>query len=121
MFAQRHVVTIVTDASGNATAYTPNVTGRVLGIRYVKTDYDNGHDFTVTLEGSGESIMVGTDVNASATYYPRVGVTDATGAAATTDGTRLLREPVYAANDRVKIVVAQGGNVKTGAYHVIVG
>lgn len=121
MFVQRHVVTITVDASGDGTSYTPVITGQILGIRYVKTDYANGVDFTVTLDVTGESIMVGTDVNASATFYPRVGVTDAAGAAVTLDGTRLMRDCVFAAADRVKIVVAQGGVSKTGAFHVIVG
>ncbi len=121
MHAERHVVSVTTDASGDVIGYTPAVTGRILGIRYVKGNFDNGHDFTATLEGSGESIMVGTNVDATASFYPRVGVTDATGAAATLDGTRLYRDCVVACADRVKIVVAAGGNAKTGAYHVIVG
>lgn len=121
MHVERQTVSVTTDGSGDATVYSTNVTGRILAIRYVKSTFDNGHDFTVTLEGSGESIMVGTDVNATATFYPRVGVTDATGAAATLDGTRLMRDYVYAANDRVKIVVAQGGAAKAGSYIVVVG
>jgi hypothetical protein len=121
MYAERHVVSVTTDASGDVIGYTPAVTGRILGIRYVKNNFDNGHDFTVTLESSGESVMVGTNVDASASFYPRIGVTDAAGAAATLDGTRLARDYVVAAQDRVKIVVAAGGNAKSGAYHVIVG
>lgn len=121
MHIERHVVEVTTSTGGAATEYTPNVTGRILGLRYVKTDFADGMDFTVTLEATGESVMVGTDVNASASFYPRVGVTDAAGAAATLDGTRLYRDCVVAANDRVKIVVAQGGDTKTGDFHVIVG
>jgi hypothetical protein len=121
VYAERHVVTLTTNAGGDATGYTPVVTGRVLAIRYVKTDYADGIDFTVTLDATGEAVMVGTNVNATATFYPRVGVTDAAGAAATLDGTRLLRDAVVAAEDRVKIVVAQGGNTKTGAFHIVVG
>lgn len=121
MHAERHEVPITTDASGDGTSYTPEVTGRVLGIRYVKNNYANGVDFTVTLEDTGEAVMVGTDVNASASFYPRVGVTDAAGAAATLDGTRLYRDAVVAVRDRVKIVVAQGGDTKSGTFHVVIG
>lgn len=121
MHAERHSIPVTTIADGSATVYSPPVWGRILAIRYVKTNFDNGHDFTATLEGTGEAIMVGTDVNASASFYPRVGVTDAAGVAATLDGTRLMRDYVVAAGDRVKIVVAQGGNVTTGAYIVVVG
>lgn len=121
MHIRRQSIAVTTSAGGAATVYSNAVNGRILAIRYVKTDFDDGHDFTATLESSGESIMVGTDVNATTTYYPRVQVTDAAGAGATLDGTRLLRDYVYAADDRVKIVVAQGGNAKTGTYIVIVG
>lgn len=119
-YAERHSVTITVDASGDGTGYSPAVSGRITSIQYVKTDYANGVDFTVTLEATGEAIMIGTDVNASANYYPRVGVTDAAGAAATLDGTRLLRDCVIAANDRVKIVVASGGVSKTGTFRIVV-
>lgn len=122
MHVERHVVTITTDASGDGTGYTPNVTGRILGIRYVKTDYDNGVDFTITLEATGEAILTGTNINASQSFYPRAPVQDEAGADAlfAAGGTK-LRDPVAAARDRVKIVVAQGGNAKTGAFHVMVG
>lgn len=131
MNIRRFHIPVTTASDGSATVYTSDattaigggqaITGRILAIRYVKTNFDDGHDFTVTLDGTGESIMVGTDVNATATYYPRVQVHDAAGAGATIDGTRLLRDYVHASNDRVKIVVAQGGNAKTGTYIVVVG
>lgn len=121
MQVERHVVTLTTDASGDATGYTPNVTGRVLGIRYVKTDFANGVDFTVTAEATGEAILTLTDQNASGTFYPRQQVHGATGTGLTFDGTRTVQEPLAVANDRVKIVVAQGGNVKTGTVHVVIG
>lgn len=122
MYAERHEVTITTDASGDGTAYTPAVTGRVLGIRYVKTDYANGVDFTVTLEDTGETILTASNINASESFYPRVPIDDEVGADAlyAAGGTK-LRDTVVAANDRVKIVVAQGGDTKTGLFHVIVG
>lgn len=122
MHADRHVVTITTDASGDGTGYTPNVTGRILAIRYVKTDYDNGVDFTITLEATGEAILTGTNINASQSFYARVPTQDEAGADAlyAAAGTK-VRDGVVAANDRVKIVIAQGGNAKTGKFHVIVG
>lgn len=122
MYAERQVVTITTDGSGDGTGYTGVVTGRVLSIRYLKADYADGIDFTVTLEATGEAILTGTNVNASASFYPRVPIDDETGADAlyAAGGTK-LRDCVVAANDRVKIVVAQGGAAKTGAFHVVIG
>ncbi len=121
MFIQRHEVTITTDASGDGTGYTSALTGRIHAIRYVKTDYDNGVDFTITLEKTGEAILTGTNINATDSFYPRVPVDDEAGADAlfAAGGTK-LRDKVAAANDRVKIVVAQGGNAKSGTFHVIV-
>ena len=122
-------VTATTDASGDATVYLPAaadtlsaaVTGRVLCFIYSKTDFDNGVDITVTSEATGQAIVTLTNQNASGTFYPRVPVQDETGADATLDGTRKMREPVYLVNDRIKIVVAAGGNAKTGTFKSIVG
>lgn len=121
MYAERHSLTIATNGSGAGTEYTPTVTGRILTVQYVKVDYDNGIDFVVSLEATGEVILTGTDVNASAVFYPRVPVDDEAGADATLDGTRKMREPVVAAKDRVKIVVAQGGASKSGTFNIVVG
>lgn len=121
MFIQRHVVTLTTDADGNATGYTPVVSGRVVGIRYIKTDFANGVDFTVTAEATGESIWTESDVNASASRYPRAGNHSTAGVASLyASGGEAVREPVRVADDRIKIVVAQGGAVKTGAVHVVI-
>jgi hypothetical protein len=121
MYAQRYSVSLTTASDGTATGYTPPVNGRILAVIYQKTDFANGVDFTITLEATGEPILTLTDQNASGTFYPRVPVQDAAGADATLDGTRKMREPVRAADDRVKIVIAQGGSVKTGTVLVVVG
>lgn len=122
MYAERHVVNLTTDGSGNATGYTPVVTGRILGIRYVKTDFADGVDFTVTAEATGESIWAESDVNASATRSPRQATHTTAGAAAlyASGGVAVLGH-IVVVQDRVKVVVASGGNGKTGAVHVIVG
>lgn len=122
MYAERHVVALTTDSSGNATGYTPVVTGPIRTIRYVKTDFDNGIDVTVTLEATGEAVWTGTDVNASATVAPRQATHSVAGAAsAYASGGTAVNDMIVAASDRVKIVVAQGGNVKSGTFHVVVG
>lgn len=121
-YAERHVVTLTTDASGDATGYTPVVSGPIRTIRYVKNNYDNGVDFTVTLEATGEAVWTGTDVNASATVAPRQATHSTAGAAALyAAGGAAVNDLIVAASDRVKIVVAQGGNVKSGAVHVVIG
>jgi hypothetical protein len=120
MYVQRHTVTITTDASGDGTGYTGAISGRVLGIRYVKTDYADTVDFTITANTTGQAILTVANVTASATYYPRDQVHDtADGSALTMDGTRKMVAPVALGQDTVKIVVAAGGDTKSGTFYVL--
>lgn len=122
MYAERHVVTLTTNSSGAATGYTPVISGRIFTVRYVKDDYADGVDFSITLESTGETVWAQNDVNASVTVAPRQ-------ATHSTAGVGLLYaasgEPVedyiVAVQDRVKIVIASGGDTKSGAFHVVVG
>ena len=118
---QRLVVPVTTAADGSATAYSPVVSGRIETIRYVKNDFDNGVDFTITAEATGETIWTQADVNASATVAPRQATHSTAGAAAlyAGGGTAVL-EPICLAKDRIKIVIAQGGDTKTGTFHFVV-
>lgn len=122
MYAERHVVTITVDASGDGEGYTPVVTGPIRTIRYVKGDYADGVDFTVTLEATGEAVWSGTNVNASATVAPRQATHGVDGAASLyASGGEPVEDLIVAAQDRVKIVVASGGNATSGTFHVVVG
>lgn len=120
----RHVVDITVDASGDGTGYTPVVSGRVDTIRYVADGaaaYDNTADFTVTGEASGIAIDTITNASGSATYVPRQATTSTANAAALfAAGGTAVNDRVPIANERIKIVVAQGGNKKTGRFHVYV-
>ncbi len=119
-FANRIAVTVTTDASGDAVAYTPVVTGKLSQIRYVKADFDAGVDFTVTAEATGETLWAQNDVNASATVAPRQPTHSTAGAAALyAAGGAAVLDKIALANDRIKIVVAQGGNAKSGTFHFI--
>ncbi len=118
---QRLVVPVTTAADGSATAYSPVVSGRIETIRYVKTDFANGVDFTITAEATGETIWTQADVNASATVAPRQPTHSTAGVAALfAAGGLAVNEGIVLANDRVKIVIAQGGNVTSGAFHIVV-
>jgi hypothetical protein len=98
------------------------VTGRIQTIRYVKTDFANGVDFTVTAEATGETIWTQNDVNASATVAPRQPTHSTAGAAALyAAGGAAVNDHIVLATDRVKVVVAQGGATKSGTVVVIVG
>ena len=120
-FAQRLVVTVTTASDGSATAYSENVTGLISQIRYVKTDFADGSTFTITAEATGETIWTETGVNASATRAPRQATHSTAGAAALyAAGGTAVNDMIAVANDRVKIVIANGGATKTGAFHIVV-
>jgi len=121
-YIQRYVVTVTTDEKGKGIGYTPAVTGKVSAIRYVK-DFSNAYSddayVVVTAEATGETILEA-GVNASATFAPRQ-VTH------TTDGTPSdyassypVLDSICLANDRIKIAVSNGGNTKTGTFHVVI-
>lgn len=121
MTIRRFVVPVVTDGSGDAEEYTPVFSGTLISIRYVKTDYASGVDFELTSEASGEGLWSEEDVNSSATRYPRTVSQDTSGADAlyADMGVEVLTK-IALAHDRVKIVVASGGDTKTGAFHVTI-
>jgi hypothetical protein len=122
MHVQRFVVPVTVDASGDATAYSPVVTGRVLQIHYVKTDYANGVDFTITSEATGQQLWVQVNQDSAAIKAPRQPTYDGVGVASLyAAGGEPVEDHIYLANDRVKIVVAAGGVSKTGTFHVVIG
>jgi len=125
MHIERFTVDLTTDGSGNATGYTPVLTGRVLALHYVKDGsnaFSDGVDFAVTAEATGETIWAENDVNATAHRYPRAATHNADGTAAlyAADG-QAVNEAVALASDRVQIAVSSGGAAKAGKVLVVIG
>lgn len=122
MWGNRQTVTITTNGSGTGTGYTDVVNGRILHIRYVKTDYANGSTFTVTGDTTGASIWTESSVNASAERLPKQATHSTAGAAAlyAAAGTAVL-DYIPIANERIKIVVTNGGDTKVGTFYITVG
>lgn len=121
-YAQAHTVALTTTSGGAATGYTPVVNGKILSVEYVKTDFANGVDFTITTETTTQNVWVDTDINASETIAPRQPIHDSVGDASLYAASGLAVEDyIWAVEERVKIVVASGGSVKTGSFIVIVG
>lgn len=118
---RRFKVTITTAADGSATAYTPRLSGKLYAIHYVKTDFADGVDFTITSEATGQGLWTDTNINASEVVQPRVPTHDQVGAALlyAAAGTA-VPDHIALANDRVKFVIAAGGNAKVGTFHVLV-
>ncbi|MDR7034499.1 hypothetical protein [Mesorhizobium sp. BE184] len=121
---RRIKVTATTAADGTATVYSPRVSGKIHSVVYQKdgtTGFTDGVDFALTAEESGENIWTESNVNASTSRYPRAPTHSQAGAAAlyAAGGTGIL-DKIALANDRVKIVIAQGGNAKKGIFLVLV-
>lgn len=120
-FPQRYTVTAAVDGSGDFTGFTPTVNGHIHAIEYVKTDYADGVDFTITTETTTQNLWVELNVNAAKTVSPRQATHDTAGVASLYAGSgEPVETPIPATNERVKIVVANGGVSKTGTFHVIV-
>lgn len=117
---RRFVVSVTTASDGTATAYSPYLSGEIMQISYVKTDFADGVDFTITGEALGQTIWTESDVNAAKNCFPRQQINSTVGVALTLDGTRTATDRIALSRDRVKIVIAQGGNVKVGAFHIVV-
>jgi hypothetical protein len=122
---KRFKVAVTTAADGSATAYTPRLSGQLFSVHYVphgSTPFDNTVDMTITSEATGQSLITRTNVSAAFVANPRAATSDAAGTAAlfASAGTA-VQDKIALANDRIKIVLAQGGNAKTGTFHFLVG
>lgn len=122
MTMRRIVVSVTTDGSGVATAYTPPISGKLHSVSYVKdggaNPFADGVDLTITKESTGEGIWTEANVNATAHRSPRAAIHTTAGVAAlyAAGGVAVLDE-IAIARERIKIVIAQGGATKVGAFH----
>lgn len=112
-FPQSVEVTVTTIADGSATGYTANIRGRIVAVKYEKVDYADDVDFTITTEDSLRDVWVDTNINATESVVPRM-LCDGT------DGADLtaVYDYIRVFNERVKIVIASGGNTKSGIFTV---
>jgi hypothetical protein len=122
-YYQHEDIVVTTAADGTATAYSASTyNGNIQCVDYIKTDFANGVDFTVTTEVTEHTVWTGTDVNASAEMRPRSAVHDTTGAVLQHGSSSpVVTDYIPMVNERLKIVIAQGGNAKTGTFRLIVG
>lgn len=120
MYPVRASVSVTTIADGSATAYSEQIRGQLVLISYVKTDFADGVDFTITNDTTGETLWTESNVNASAVRsvanpsYSTAGV-----AALYAAGGLAVNVPIFLCNDRVKIVIASGGDTKTGTFQIV--
>lgn len=121
MYAERHDITLTTDASGDAVGYIPVSTGRLINLIYTKTDYADTVDFTITAEATGQTLWSELNVTASKTVAPRQATHSTAGVAAVYAGAgEAVLDHILLAKDRIKIVVAQGGATKVGKFTAVI-
>jgi len=121
MALRRFPVSVTTAADGSATVYSPYISGYIHEIHYIKTDFADGVDFAITAEATGETIWTESNVNAAVVKAPRQATHSNAGVAALyAAGGVAVNDRIALGRDRVKIVIAAGGNVKTGAFHIVV-
>jgi len=122
MAYEAHTVTLTTNGAETATGYTPVTTGKIQSISYIKTDFTNGVDFAITTETTLQNVWVETNVDASETVAPRQPTRDYAGAASLYAAAgEPVEDHIWLGNERLKIVVTNGGATKTGTFIVIVG
>lgn len=118
-------VPVTTDASGDATAYTQGpVLGRVEHVRYTPdgtNPLDTNADMDITGETSGIVVAnhdnIGTAAFTRAYRHATHGVD---GVAATYNGTAGVFDKIAIAGERLKVVIANGGNAKSGTVEIVV-
>lgn len=118
---RRYAIAVTTASDGSATAYSPYLSGYIQDIQYVKTDFADGVDFTITAEAYGRTLWAENDVNAAAIRAPRQPTHTTAGVASLyAAGGTAVNDKIALSRDRVKVVIAQGGNAKTGTFIVMV-
>lgn len=121
MAIRRFTVPAVSDGGGIGTFYSPYLSGYINSITYVKTDYTDGVDFTITAEATGETLWTEANVNAARTIYPRAATSSTAGVAALYAGAgTAVNDLIALSRDRVKIVLAQAGAAKIGSFIIVV-
>jgi len=115
MAIRTYTVNLTTDASGDATGYTPAITGFIDRIIVDDTDTGAGANLTITDDLTGEVLL---DINAGISdSVTRVRLLVQDNAGADISGAYSAH---LLANSRVKCVIDTGGDTKTCAVKVVV-
>jgi hypothetical protein len=116
MTMRRQLLSLTTDAGGNATAVGTNILGKLYAIEYRPGTIATGATVTVTCEAdtSRPLLTKSSAGTVNTIYYPRDimnAVADGAALTATAGGDRC--QPIM--NGYPKVVIASGGNTLTGS------
>jgi hypothetical protein len=125
MGTRRFTINVTTDGSGNATVYSPPLSGKIAAIHYIKDAGANpfaaGVDFAITAEATAEGIWTEADVNATKSCYPRSPTHSNAGVAALyAAGGTAVSDLIRLSRDRVKLAITSGGATKVGQFQIVV-
>jgi hypothetical protein len=108
---------VTTDAGGDGTTNdTLSIFGFLYAVETIDGDFADGVDATLSVQstesGTALTLVTGTDFNTDAMYYPRHVIHSEALAAltGTSGGDRAM--PII--NGTLRLVIAQGGDTKTG-------
>jgi hypothetical protein len=109
--------TITTTSGGAATVYLGSkIRGLLVYLKYSPGTIATGGDLVITGETSGTPILTKANAGTSDVwYYPRAPANQVADGAAITDSAEMI--PIL--SERIKVVVAQGGNVTTGTIEAV--
>lgn len=111
----------VTTGTATGTGYSPYFSGHLESIQYVKGDYPDGVDFTITADVTGETLWAESNVNASTVRRPRAATHTTAGvASAYANAGEPVLSRIALSRDRVKVAIAEGGNGKAGTFVITV-
>lgn len=119
--SRKFTVIATSDGSSVGTHYTPYASGYIESVQYVKGDYTDGVDFTITVDATGENVWTDTNINASEVVRPRAPTCTTAGVASLYAGSgEAVNDRIAIGRDRVKIVLASAGATKTGTFVITV-
>lgn len=109
--------TITTTSGGAATVYLGSkILGLLVALKYSPGTLDTGAGLTITGEDSGIPILTKASAGTSDVwYYPRAPANQVADGAAITNSAEMV--PIL--SEKIKVVVASGGNEKTGSIEAI--
>jgi hypothetical protein len=105
-------VTVNSSGDGSTTQDTGTTFGLLYAVQLVDGTFDDGVDVTITVEQGDLSIPLLTkaDFNTDSIFYPRVLQS------LNTDGTALTTHTMPLVVGKLKVLIAQGGNAKSGSF-----
>ena len=105
-------IDITTNSSGDGSGFDTSALGILYAVQLVDGDFADGVDVTITSEQGDLSfpLLTQANFNTDQIVYPRVLQ------ALNTDGTALATHTLPLVVGRPKVVVAQGGNTKSGSF-----